>query len=396
MEIKKIRYLIFLRDVAWLSVTAFGGPQVHVAMFLEMFVKKRRYLSEKDFWELHALCQILPGPTSSQTVVVLGFKIGGPPLAYLTLLIWSLPGIILMTTFGIAIAYLHARKIPLDFMYFVQPAAIGFVCYAALSLTQRIINTKTGFILMLLAVTAVLAFRSPWVFPLSIVIGGLTTALKYDQQEREAKKPFKIKWGNLILFWGFLIGLAVLGHFTRWLWVRLFENFYRNGSFIYGGGQVLIPVLFTEFVKFKKYLSTDEFLSGYALAQLVPGPVFSFVCFIGVFAMREYGVAWQIVGGVVAGAGIFLPGTFIIFFVIRIWDYLKRYRGVKASIEGINATSTGLVIAGAILLIQPISHDWLEILLVILSFLALQFNILSRPFLIFVGLLAGLGYQFLR
>jgi chromate transporter len=396
MEIKKIRHLIFLRDVAWLSITAFGGPQVHVAMFLEMFVNKRRYLSEKDFLEINALCQILPGPTSSQIIVVLGYQIGGASLAYWTLLIWCMPGVLIMTSLGILISYLNAQQISLDFMRFVQPTAIGFVCYAALNLSQRMVNTHIGFGLMLLACAFSYFLGNPWVFPLTVVVGGLVTALKFREQEKEAKSKFRIAWGNFVLFVGVLVGVAIIGGLTRWLWIRLFENFYRNGSFIYGGGQVLIPVLFTEFVKFKKYLSEYEFLSGYALAQLVPGPVFSFACFIGVLTMRNEGIGWQIIGGLTAGAGIFLPGIFILFFVIRIWEHLKKYRGVKASVEGINAASSGLVIAGALLLFIPIAdkQDWLGMLIVLLSFSALQFTRLSRPFLIFLGLMAGLIYQF--
>ena len=342
MQIKKIRYLIFLRDVAWLAVTAFGGPQVHIAMFIDMFVKKRGYLSEKDFMELNALCQILPGPTSTQTVIALGFKIGGPSLAYLTLLVWALPGVTILTVLGIAISYLNDQNISLEFMRFIQPMAVGFVCYAAFRITRMVVNTKTGFVLMILAVVAAYYFRSPWVFPLVVVASGLVTAFKFQEQPKEEDKKLKIQWANFILFWGVLIFAAVLGAFTQWFWVRLFENFYRNGSFIYGGGQVLIPVLLTEFVKVKFYLNEDEFLSGYGLAQLVPGPVFAFTAFIGALAMRDFGISWQIWGAFVAAAGIFLPGTFIIFFVIRFWEQLKKFRAVKASLEGVHAGSSGI------------------------------------------------------
>lgn len=394
MEVRKIRYFIFLRDVAWLAVTAFGGPQVHLTLFLELLVKKRRYLTEQEFWELHALCQILPGPTSSQTVVTMGFKLGGAKLAYLTLLVWCLPGVLLMTSLGILVAYLHEVKIPLHFMYVVQPVAIGFMCHAGLSLTQKIVHTKTGYALMVLAGITAYFVQTPWVFPIAVVIGGIATSFKFKEQEKEAKTPFKVQWANFILFLGVLFGLALLGYLTGWLWVRMSENFYRNGSFVYGGGQVLVPVLLTEFVKFKKYLSQDEFLSGYGMVQLVPGPVFSFASFIGVLTMREYGLGWQIAGGLLASAAIFLPGAFVMFFAIRIWEHLKRYRVVKASIEGINAASSGLVIAGALVLVISLEDSWDKIVFVISSFLLLQFTKVSRPFLIILALLSGLWYQF--
>ncbi len=396
MGVRKIRFFIFLRDVAWLAVTAFGGPQVHMTLFLELLVKKRRYINEQEFWELHALCQILPGPTSSQTIVTIGFRLGGAKLAYLTLLVWCLPGVFLMTIFGILVAYLHAVKISLDFMYVVQPVAIGFMCHAALNITTKIVHTQAGYILMGLAAIAAYFIHTPWVFPLAVAVGGVVTAFKFKAQEKEVKAPFRIQWANFILFWSVLFGLALAGYLTGWRWVRLSENFYRNGSFVYGGGQVLIPVLLTEFVKFKRYLTQDEFLSGYGLVQLVPGPVFSFASFIGVLAMREYGLGWQIAGGILAGLFIFIPGAFIMFFVIRIWEHLKGYRVVKASIEGINATSAGLVIAAALFLVVSLEDSWDKLAYVTASFLLLQFTAVSRPVLILTALFAGLVWQFVK
>jgi chromate transporter len=101
---KKIRYFIFLKDIFILSVSAFGGPQAHLAMLFETMVNKRKYLSEKELIELHALCQILPGPTSTQTITALGFKIGGPNLAYLTLLVWMMPAVSIMIAAAIMIS----------------------------------------------------------------------------------------------------------------------------------------------------------------------------------------------------------------------------------------------------------------------------------------------------
>ncbi|MEO1653507.1 MAG: chromate efflux transporter [Bacteroidota bacterium] len=395
MEIRKIRNYIFLKDVAWLSITTFGGPQVHIAMFLDMFVKKRGYLSEKDFMELNGLCQILPGPTSTQTIIALGFKIGGPSLAYLTLLIWALPAVTIMAIMGLIFNFLNDKNISLEFMRFVQPMAVAFVCYAAFRITRLVVNTRLGFVLMFISACSAYYFRSPWVFPLVVVASASITALNFKKQPKEEDKQLKIKWGNFILFWAVLITAAVLGGLTQFLPIRLFENFYRNGSFIYGGGQVLIPVLLTEFVKFKAYLTSEEFLSGYGLAQFIPGPVFSFSSFIGSLSMREYGPGGQLLGSLVASVGIFLPGTFMIFFVIRFWEELKKFRVVKASLEGIQAGSSGLVIAAAILLFIPQSQDALNIIIMIVTFLVLVFTKVPLPLLILIGLLTGVGTEFL-
>ncbi|TAE74690.1 MAG: chromate efflux transporter [Bacteroidetes bacterium] len=386
---KKLRYIIFLRDIWQLSMTAWGGPQAHITMFLRILVEKRAYINEKDFLDLIALCQILPGPTSTQIVTSLGFRLGGAKLAYLTLLVWSFPGCFLMTLIGLLFVYFDEMKISLEFMRFVQPVMIGLVCYSALNLTTKVVNTKTGIFLVIFSTLCSIFFRSPWVFPLVVVGGGLVTSLKFKKQEKHHEKRIKIQWANFFLFWSVLIFAAILGYITGALPIRLFENFYRNGSFIYGGGQVLIPVLLTEFVQVKKYLSEQEFLSGFGLSQFIPGPVFSFVAFIGVLSMREYTIFGQIFGAIMACAGVFLPGTFIIFFVIRFWDELKKIRAVKASLEGINASASGLAIGGAFLLLLPIIDNYLYILITLVTFLVLQFTKIPIPLLILGALLSG-------
>lgn len=393
---RKLRNYIFLRDVAWLSIYAFGGPQVHMALFLEILVNKRRYLTEEELIELHALCQILPGPTSTQTITAVGFKFGGAYLAYLTLLVWALPAVCIMTSFAILINYLQANQMSVEFVRFIQPMAVGLVWYAAYKITFVVIKTKTAFFLAIVSCIATYYISSPWVFPLSVVIGGvISSMMKYHQHDEEPNKNIKISWANFILFWSVLIVVAILGGITKFFPVLLFENFYRNGAFIYGGGQVLIPVLLTEFVKFKAYLTEHEFLSGFGLSQLVPGPVFSFSAFIGALSMRPmgWGVGGQILGGLIASAAIFLPGTFMIFFVIRFWEELKKYRFVKASLEGVNGASAGLVVAGAIFLLEPQIGSILNLSLVLVTFLILIFSKIPPPYVILGGLVFGLVWE---
>ncbi len=391
MQAKRIRYYIFLRDVLILSVSAFGGPQAHLAMLFDMMVHKRGYLSEEELIELHALCQILPGPTSTQTITALGFKIGGPNLAYLTLLIWMLPAVTIMITAAIIIANLQARNISIDFTKYIQPMAVGFVTFAAYKISAKVVHTRTAMGLMIIAAVVSYFVKNPLMFPLILLFSGAVTALKFKAHPKEQDKKLQIDWRNFIL-WATVLGfVALLGGITGNRSVLLFENFYRNGSLIFGGGQVLIPLLYTEFVEFKSFLTSEEFLSGFGIVQALPGPVFSFSAFIGTLALRDLGIFWQIVGGLIAAAGIFLPGTFLIFFVIRFWEQLKKYRVVKASLEGINAASSGLVIAAAFLLFQPIEQNAnvANISILVGTFIILMFTRIPAPFIIIGGLIAG-------
>ncbi|EJF10912.1 chromate efflux transporter [Pontibacter sp. BAB1700] len=384
-----LRYYIFLKDVLLLALTAFGGPQAHVAMMFRLLVNKRRYLTEQELIELNALCQILPGPTSTQTLTAIGYRIGGPNLAYLTLLVWLLPASSIMAAAAIGISYLQENNISLQFLRFIQPMAVGFVSYAAYAISTKVVNTKLAIGIMVVSGILAYFFHSPWVYPLLLLAGGAITALRFRQHPQEKDKKLHIQWANFILYVGVLITAAVLGGATSSLPIRLFENFYRNGSLVFGGGQVLIPLMFTEFVDFKEYLSAEEFLSGFAIVQALPGPVFSFCSFIGNLAMREHGVWGQLLGSLVATVGIFLPGTFLIFFVIRFWDDLKKYRVVRASLEGISAVSSGMVVAAAVMLYRPIDNTPLNFGIVVATFCLLLFTRIPAPILILVGFALG-------
>src|SRR5690554_1428181 len=366
-------------------------------MVLDIMVKKRRYISESDLWELNALCQVLPGPTSTQTIAAIGYRVGGPPLAYLSLLVWVFPATILMIAAAFLIDFLQENTVgTLDFAKFIQPMAIGYIIYAAKITVGKMIKTTEAAVLMMIAAFVAFFYNSPFIFPVMLVIGGVITSLNYRRQPVTNEKPLvNISWSNFFLWAGVLISAALLGHYTRLLPVRLFENFYRNGSLIFGGGQVLVPYLYTEFVEFKSYLSSEEFLTGYAISQSIPGPTFTISSYIGGLSMREFGFIGMAAGGLIAALGIFLPGTFLIFFVIRFWDELKKYRPVRAALEGINAVSCGMLIAAAYLLFEPLESNFFNIAAILGTYLLLQFTKIPSPLIIVFGVLAGIGYQFI-
>lgn len=388
METKKIRYLIFLKDVLVLSITSFGGPQAHLALFLEKLVNKHRYLTEAELLEMQSLCQILPGPTSTQVITAIGYKLGGATLAYFTLLIWILPATVFMAVTALGISFFEKGTL-VRLSQFLKPMGVAFIFFAAFQIGRKVITTKTAFWLMAVSTLAGFLFRSPYLAPAMILIGGLISSSKYRRQAKMEKRPIKIQWGNLILWAGILVVLVTVGAITHNLPVRLFENFYRNGSIAFGGGHILKPLLFNEFVEFKKYLSRDEFLSGIAIAEMIPGPTFSIASYVGSLSMRSWGISGQILGSVVASVGIFLPGILMIFFVVKFWNQLKQFRGVRASLEGINASSTGLTLAAGSSLFQPMIYDWVSIISVIITFAFLYSGKIPGYLLILGGLILG-------
>ncbi len=385
---RQIRYIIFLKDVLILALTCFGGPQVHLTMFLDRLVKKHNYITEAEILELQALCQVLPGPTSTQTITAIGFRLGGASLAYLTLLVWILPGTMLMTLAALGVTYVEKDQLT-NLTRFIKPMGVAFIIFAAFSIGIKVIKTKTSMFLMLLAAIAAFVFPSPYITPIWILLGGLATSFKFGEQEKMEKQPIKIEWSNFFLWLSVFMFSVVLGKITHNLPIRLFENFYRNGSLAFGGGHILKPLLYNEFVEFKHYLTPDEFLSGVAIVEVAPGPVFSISAFVGALSMREWGTSGEVLGSIVSSVGIFLPGTFLIFFVIRFWNELKKYRGIRASLEGINAASTGLTAAAALSLYRPMASDLVADLTIVLTLILLQTRLVPTYLIIFIGLFLG-------
>lgn len=349
----RLKHLDFLWDVLLLACTSFGGPQVHFALFLDRLVKKRAYLTEDELFEIQALCSVLPGPTSTQMITAIGLKRGGASLAYLTLFIWITPAVLIMTLAAYGMTFLRNNSI----LHYVLPVGIGLILQAGWYMAKKVITGPMYVIILLVTLFLGIAFHSPYIFPLVLVLGGVVSSFNYKDFPRQTKHKFVIPWANFHLYWGFLLFLALLGHFTDYFPIRLFENFYRNGSLVFGGGHILAPVLYTEFVEFKQLISSDTFLTGMALSQTLPGPVFAFTSYLGVLLMKDYGLLGELAGSAIGALGIFLPGTFLIFFVFRIWGQLKQYRFIRASLAGIQAASVGLTLVAVFTFTRPFVVD---------------------------------------
>ncbi|MFN0047910.1 MAG: chromate efflux transporter [Cytophagales bacterium] len=387
--VQKLRYIIFLKDILILALTTIGGPHSHLPLILKRLVKFRQYLTEEELLELNALCQVLPGPASTQTITAIGYKLGGANLAYLTLLVWVFPSMIIMTMAAIGISYFSGRNLAMPFTKYLEPMAIGFVAYAAWVICSKVVQTKTAIVLLIISSVLGYFFRSPYITPLMILGGGLLTTYKYRYLPEDEVNITHIKWSSFVLFITVFVLTFIIGIVTKSIPVKLFESFYRNGSLIFGGGQVLIPLIHTEYVTLKHYLSSEEFLTGYALVSAIPGPIFAISAYIGALSMREYGILGEILGSILSTAGIFLPGTFLIFFVYRIWGELKKNRFIKAALEGINAVSSGLVVGVAIFLFDNLEHSSVNLILISLTFIALLSEKVPSIAIIAIGMLLG-------
>ncbi|RZJ65465.1 MAG: chromate efflux transporter [Flavobacterium sp.] len=393
------RQLLFIRNVFFFTFTAFGGAQAHISLLLRYFVKSTHFVSEEELLELNALAQVLPGPASTQTLVGIGYKVGGLKLAIITFLIWILPSAAVMTLAAISYALLDQKQRFVDVLEYIHPIALGIVAYGAYNLGQKVLKNEVSILLAIAAVVATLVLKNAYVFPLAILIGGIvSSAIGTPKEETDIRVRLfsNINPRKLSYFIGVLLLMGALGAIINRtspfsLPIRLFENFYRNGIFVFGGGQVLVPLMFTEFVQMKQYLLQSDFISGFALQQILPGPTFSFTSYLGALSMRQggYGILGQSFGGLLAVIGINLPGLILVLFIVPFWDDLKKITRIKKSLSGINAVSVGFIIAAFILLAKPIGFQPLPIALIVATFCILNFTKISPPFIILAGIILG-------
>jgi chromate transporter len=413
-----LRHIPFLKAVFIHSWTAFGGPQAHIGMMLKNFVHQRPYVTERELMEYTAFCQLLPGASSTQTLTLIGYKRGGVVLAVLTLLIWILPASILMGALSFLLRYIDQRALNIDIFKFIPPMAVGFLVYATvMAFNISIKNTITWIIMGVCAVATFLLFKQPWIFPLLIVLGGITTNLSRKRIPQVEQKPRKIKWWN---FWLFGIIFIAAGFFSERArnndWpnrtpINLFENTYRMGSLVFGGGQVLMPMMYEQFcvrpdaIKEKDRevvkIDKDDMYTGMGIVRALPGPVFSIASFTGGMALKDYGktqeerTLMQVIGCIIGTIAIFLPSALLVLFFFPIWHNLKKYAAVYRSMEGINAVVVGIMIASTFYLMKDISlldvrlGSLINAIVIAGTFTLLQYTRIPPPFIVIGCLVLG-------
>ncbi len=393
---KLIRHIPFLRSVFFFTISAFGGPQGHLAMMLKTFVEKRRDVTEEELLEYNAFCQLLPGASSTQTVTLIGYKRGGIPLAIITLIIWSLPACILMCLFSFILF-----RFDTHIFHYVQPMAVGFLAYAGYRAFKISIKNVATACIMAGAMLGAAIFSGPALFPVLIILGGCVSSISSNRIPDLNKKKKKIPWNNLWLFVAIFIIAGVLSEFSRahgWQYHRLFnlfENFYRFGSMVFGGSQVLIPLMFDQFITrpinqgMAAYITPENFLTGAGMVQAIPGPTFSLTSYVGGMIMRPSGSFLQILGAIVSPLGIFLPSLLLVLFFFPIWNNLKKHVYIFRALEGINAVVVGIMWAYTLILFEAIDFNWLNLAVIAGTFCILKFTRIPPPFIVLACVLLG-------
>jgi len=385
-------------------------------MIDKTFVQKKNYLSEDELFDYYSFCQLLPGASSTQLIGLIGYKRGGYLLSILTLIIWILPASIFMGLLSFLLVHFQHNEISKNIFKYIQPMAIGFLIFSAVrSFNVSVKNPITQIIMLLSLIVTYLFFKTPWVFPLLILTGGIITNISNKRiPEKEHIKPRQIRWTNILLFLlifsiaGILSESARKNNWEHRKAYNLFENFYRFGSFVFGGGDVLLPLMLDQYVarptdsrtqlKNPNVIKIDkaDLLTGYGMVRAIPGPVFSVGSFVGGMALSKEGKLMQFIGCLIGTIAIFLPSALLLFFFFPVWQYLKKFVVVFRALEGINAVIVGVIWAAALYLLHDLNlftfnnEIIISLLIIISTFMLLHLTKIQTPILVLICLFLGL------
>ena len=335
-------FLTFLR----LGLTSFGGPVAHIGYFHNEFVDRRKWLDERAFADLVALCQFLPGPASSQVGIGVGLSRAGLPGALAAWIAFTMPSAIALIMFGYGVLA-FGDAVESGALHGLKVVAVAVVAQAVWTMAKSLCPDAKRATLAVAAAIGVLAIPSPFAQMGAILIGGLYgwVALRADIVTDHVDLGVRISKvvaiTALFLFFTGLIGLPVLASLYPSQIMALVDSFYRSGSLVFGGGHVVLPLIQSEVVP-PGWVSKDAFLAGYGATQAVPGPLFTFAAYLGTVMT---GAPNGIVGGIICLLAIFASSFLLVIGAMPFWDALRRITAIRNALMGVNAAVVGLLLA---------------------------------------------------
>ncbi|NOH64250.1 chromate efflux transporter [Vibrio sp. RE88] len=334
--------LSIFKTFFWLGWISFGGPAAHIGYFRNTFVEKLKWLDDKEYAQIVALSQFLPGPGSSQVGFALGYRRGGLPGACMAFLGFTLPSVLIMLALAVLSSQLTETSLFQNIVHGLKLLAVVVVADATWGMYKNFCKEKLSVSLCLLTAISLLVLPGIATQMLVLVIAALIGMKYLGNQEESVQTRFEPSILPLALFVVLIVGLPFVASSVPAL--GLFNDFFQAGSLVFGGGHVVLPLL-QNIVG--DQLSQDAFLTGYAAAQAVPGPMFTFATYIGYELLPQAPIA----GALIATMGVFLPGFLLLLGVLKNWQSLAKMPKVSGAVNGVNAAVVGLLVAA---LYQPV------------------------------------------
>jgi len=324
-----------------LGLTSFGGPIAHLGYFHHEYVRRRGWMDERSYADLVALCQLLPGPASSQVGIGIGVVRAGLLGGVAAWLGFTLPSLVALVLFALLLqgfdvgsaGWIHGLKI----------VAVAIVAQAVLSMGRKLAPDRARATLAVVAAILIILWQTVFSQVIVIAFAGIIGILIYRKIEPPEASSLHVPISRgfacscLVFFFVLLFGLPIVRHYFPMEGLLLFDSFYRSGTLVFGGGHVVLPLLEREVVP-TGWISQEDFLAGYGAAQAVPGPLFTFAGYLGAMINGVY-------GAILATVAIFLPAYLLIVGALPFWSALRRSPKVQGALIGINAAVVGILLA---------------------------------------------------
>lgn len=382
----------FLKDVFLCSLASYGGPEAHYGVFSRELIDKKKYINQEEMTELIGIFSLLPGPSSTQTITAIGYRVGGPWIALASFLIWILPALVIMTSLGIGLEWVAQNQAWNKLLIFLPAVAVSFILYATIQLTRKVVTSKKDLILYIsfCLLSFVLIPLSSWSILLLLLAGGLVGLVpvwgKAGQELQNIPKTSKVRWQLPVTIIILAILFSAMANYFGGD-SRLFASIYHYGYSIIGGGQIMIPLMIQDLVKQEGFLSQTDFLAGYSLDQAVPGPLFSFASFVAARSVTG-GIVVKFLVGLLGGGLIFLPGILLVYFATPLWQVYRQIHYVSSFLKGISWAVAAIISWTALNQLQGLSSGG-ECFICILATLLLLSKRIPSPLLVIAVMLLG-------
>ena len=377
-----------------LGLTSFGGPIAHIGFFRQEYVENRRWLTERRFSDLVALCHFLPGPTSSQVGIAVGITRGGLLGGLLAWIGFTVPSAAVLIAFGFGVAEFD-NLLDGDWLKGLKIAAVAVVAQALWGMSTTLAPDKARATIAVLAAVAILLSPIALSIVVVILVAGAYGWWRFRHYVDDTSTedfaydiPKSIGIAFAVIFFALLIGLPLARVFLDVDVLATFDGFFRSGSLVFGGGHVVLPALETEVVE-TGWVTAEQFIAGYGATQAIPGPLFTFSAYLGtVMDIGPGGVS----GAVIALVAIFIPSFLLVIAILPFWNQLGQASNFRAALVAINAAVVGILAAA---LFDPVWTSSInsasDFALAAVAFGLLMFWKLPSWLVVIVTAVAGVG-----
>ena len=418
--------LSFLKNILLISLSAFGGPQGHLLSITKHLVEKNKFLTKAELLNYYSFCSLLPGATSTQLICLIAFRKGGLKLVVPSLLIWISPACLIMLSLSLLLIDHDLIDTAEDIFLFFKPMVVSFMIYASYMAKTVYYKQRSDLLPIILNVIVIISFfKHPFIIPILFIINALYShychsghfsgTISKFLQRFSFDRRFLLIYILLFTTFGVLSEYSRKFETTNRYYFNIIEHNFRFGSVVYGGGDVLIPLMYEQYISRPTakvtqrrnpdvlQLKKDELMTGAGIIRLIPGPVFSLTSFTSPYLLKEFDTHKKIIGSLLSSLAIFTPGILILLILIPFWNTLFQNKTFVNLVSGINVTVFSIMIASSVYLLvdllyveqDSIIESSVNFILVLSILSLLKTQKLNHAQISFICLVLGLTYHFL-